>query len=162
MQNFGQGMWRRISNYQKYQPVSLGQTNSLGQMQSSSTNTNKIASFLQMQKQRALDAYRAKTVSEPILASVSASVSEPILASVSEEVVSDSKDQLTIDTEYIIVDHIQLETEEIVIKAEPVIQEDNIQEALIQEEDIIQEEVAASVEVKVVGEISKKKRKKNR
>ena len=50
MHNFGRGMWRRISDHEKYQ-------------QSTNVQTNRLTHYFQTQKQRAIDAYSRIAIS---------------------------------------------------------------------------------------------------
>jgi hypothetical protein len=188
MHNFGRGMWRRISDYQKQQEQPI--------QQQPISRLDQYLQYLQMQKQRAIDAYRDSilkkesvtvvtesdlNVSESVVEPVIESVSESVIESVSESVIEyvDESHPVTND-DFIIVENenvvnsenINQLTNDVVIElvsemiiSEPISETIVSQEAVFSEP-IISEPISETIisETTVASEptVSKKKRKKNK
>jgi len=179
MHNFGRGMWRRISDYQKQQEQPI--------QQQPISRLDQYLQYLQMQKQRAIDAYRAnilkkesdtvvtesdlKSESDVIANTESESVIESVIEPVIESVAVIKEDAVTND-DFIIVENENVVTNDVVIElvsetiiSEP-ISETIVSEEFVFSEPIISEPISEPIisETTVASEptSSKKKRKKNK
>ena len=167
MQNFGRGMWRRISDYEKQQPPTYIQP-------STNIQTNRLLHYIQTQKQRAINAYSGialnkenVVVKEEVTINdvtdnyviVEAVISEAEIIITEEPLVSDlvvisEAEEVVISEESVVTSE-----EPVVTSEEPVISE----ELVISEEPVVTEEVVTNApEVIVTAPISKSNAKKRR
>ena len=144
MQNFGRGMWRRVSDYQKHYQQ---------QQQQQSTNdinNNKLTRYLQMQKERAINAYNGLKKTEDNKTLVSKEKENNMLVTIISEkailsemnVLNDNVLNEAISENYVVVEAIN----------EPYV-------AVVTEPVVTEEVVVTNSETAVA---TKKKRRKNK
>jgi hypothetical protein len=117
MHNFGRGMWRRVGDYEKQQQQQ--------QQQNTSSKLAQYLEYIQMQKQRAIDAYyglkkKEETTDKPKdevapkdAVTIVESISETEDASIVESI-SETKDAATIVE---LISEPELESEEVIREA---------------------------------------------
>ena len=179
MQNFGRGMWRRVSDYQKHYQQ---------QQQQQSTNdinNNKLTRYLQMQKERAINAYNGLKKTEDNKTLVSKEKENNMLVTIISEkailsemnvlndnVLNDNVLNEAISENYVVVEainepYVAVVTEPVVtepVVTEPVVTEEVVTEPVVTEpvvtEPVVTEEVVVTNSETAVA--TKKKRRKNK
>jgi hypothetical protein len=151
MQNFGRGMWRRVGDYQK-------------QQQQQEQQTSKLMKYMQLQKQRAIDAYnlikKPQAESDKAESDKTEEVKEEVTI---VELISDPEPECASEQEQRQEQRQEVEVEVEVIRQPENVMNDDITVVDLTIDSVSEATVSAPETISVAEETatSKKKRKKN-